>query len=199
MWTSLYVERVDDLLLARRSRLRWIVVSFGLVLVGIGGYLGFKAFVESGSIGGLGAGLVGLAVATGFAAFFSPCSFPLLLTFLVRQYETGSRKAVLISALRVGLGAVTFLALLGVVLALAGEGLAGLIGFDTLSGRIFRAALGLFLLVLGLRQANLIKARFGVFDSVAGMAARIFDTSNLENQTQRDFVYGFGYLLAGFG
>ncbi len=190
---------MDDLLLARRSRLRWVVVSVGLVLVGIGGYFGFVAFVESGSMGGLGAGVVGLAVATGFAAFFSPCSFPLLLTFLARQYETGSRRAVLIASLRVGLGAVMFFALLGLVLALAGEGLAGLIGFDTLTGRIFRATLGLFLLVLGLRQANLIKARFGVFDSIAGRAIRTFDTSNLENQAQRDFVYGFGYLLAGFG
>jgi hypothetical protein len=105
----------------------------------------------------------------------------------------------LISSLRVGLGAVTFFALFGLVLALAGEGLAGVIGFDTLTGRIFRATLGLFLLVLGLRQANLIKARFGVFDSIAGRATRAFDTSNLENHAQRDFVYGFGYLLAGFG
>ena len=190
---------MNDLLLVRRSRLRFVVVALGVLLVGVAGYFGFVAFVESGAFGGVGAGVMGLAVATGFAAFFSPCSFPLLLTFLSHQYETDSRKKVLMSSFLVGLGAIAFFAVMAGALAFAGEGLARVLGFDTLTGRLFRASIGALLLFLGLRQVDLIKVRIGVFDSVAGTAARRFDPSKFENQAKRDFVYGFGYLLAGFG
>jgi cytochrome c biogenesis protein CcdA len=190
---------VDEVVLARRTRLRWTVVSSGVLFVGLGGYLGFVTFIESGSAPGVGAGVMGLAMATGFAAFFSPCSFPLLLTFLSRQYETGSRQKVFMSSLVVGLGAVAFLAVVGLILAVAGESLTRIVGFDTLTGRIFRASIGALLLFLGLRQANLIKVRDRVFDSIAGSSARRFDPARYASQTRRDFVYGFGYLLAGFG
>ncbi len=176
-----------------------MVVSLGIVAVGLGGYLGFVSFVRNGSLGGLGAGVMGLAVATGFASFFSPCSFPLLLTFLVRRYESGSARRALGSGLVVGSGAVVFFGLLALVLALVGDGLASLVGFDTGLGRGFRALLGGLLVLLGLRQANLIKVRVGVFDYVAGAAARALDAAKVENPIGRDFAYGFGYVLAGFG
>ena len=190
---------MDDALLIRRSRLRLATISLGLLLVGLAGYFGFVVFVENDAIGGLGAGVMGLAVATGFAAFFSPCSFPLLLTFLSRQSEAGSSKRVLVSSLVVGLGAVTFFAVVALALVVVGEGLARVVGFDTLAGRLFRASIGVLLVFLGLRQASLIKVKMRVFDSVAASAADRFDPSRHENRTRRDFVYGFGYLLAGFG
>ena len=190
---------MSDSVLARRSLLRFIVVSVGMLAVGLGGYLGFVSFVERGGPGGLGLGVMGLAVATGFAAFFSPCSFPLLLTFLVRQHATGSRRRTVISSLSVALGALVFFGLLAVVLSLLGQGLGHIIGFDTTTGRLFRSLLGVFLLLLGLRQAGLIEARFGIFDGVARAAAKTFDTSGVENPMKRNFVYGFGYVLAGFG
>ncbi len=190
---------MNSVLLVRRSRLRWIIVLVSMVAVGFGGYLGFVTFVETGSVGGLRAGAMGLAVATGFAAFFSPCSFPLLLTFLVRQYGSGSRRRAVMSSVIVGFGAVVFFGLLAVALALAGEGLGRFVGFDTTTGRLFRGVLGGFLVFLGLRQAHLIKARFRVLDTIAGAAGRTFDIANVENPATRNFVYGFGYVLAGFG
>jgi len=36
-------------------------------------------------------------------------------------------------------------------------------------------------------------------DRVAGRAAAIFDPSRFTRRARSDFVYGFGYLLAGFG
>ncbi len=190
---------MNDSLLARRARLRFIAVLVGMLAAAWGGYLGFVAFVESGGHGGLGLGVMGLAAATGFAAFFSPCSFPLLLTFLVRQHEDGSRKKTVVSSLTLGLGAVVFFGLLAVLLSLLGQGLGRVIGFDTTTGRAFRGLLGAFLLLLGLRQAHLIKARFRIFDTIARKAGRAFDTSDVENAVKRDFLYGFGYVLAGFG
>lgn len=190
---------MDVASLARRSRIRWIVAVAGVIALGFGGYLGFVAFVENGSLGGLGAGVMGVAIATGFAAFFSPCSFPLLVTFLVRQSASSSRTQAARSSLIVGLGAIAFFALLAIVLALVGEGLGRLVGFDTLTGRVFRALLGGLLVLLGLRQAGLIKSRIRLFDSVAGVAGRAFDGARFENPTAKDFAYGFGYVLAGFG
>lgn len=192
-------EMMDPLVSARRTRLRWVVVSVGAVAVGFGGYFGFVAFIETGTVAGLGAGIMGLAVATGFAAFFSPCSFPLLLTFLVRHRESRSWRGILRSSLTVGLGAVAFFVLLAAVLAAVGEGVGGSIGFDTTTGRVSRASLGALLVLLGLRQANVIKVRFRAFDAVAMGAARVLDSSKAARPASKDFIYGFGYVLAGFG
>lgn len=126
---------MDDTTLVRRRLLRWSAVLLGLLLVGAGGYLGFVAFAGDGSGGNVGAGTMGLAVATGFASFFSPCSFPLLLTFLTRQSERARPKA-FAASLTVGLGAIAFFAMLGLLLALAGEGVTRMVGFDTITGRI---------------------------------------------------------------
>ena len=74
---------MDELTSSRRSLARFSAVAAGLVVIGVAGYAGFVAFV--GSDPGVAAGVMVLAAATGFAAFFSPCSFPLLLTFLARR------------------------------------------------------------------------------------------------------------------
>ena len=93
------------------------MVTFGVLVVGIVGYLGFVAFVRADKAAG--SGVLVLGAATGFAAFFSPCSFPLLLTFLARRSEE-SKGSALLSGLRVGFGAALLLGLLGLVLALGG-------------------------------------------------------------------------------
>lgn len=187
---------MDDVALHRRSLFRFAAVVVGLVLVGAAGYLGFVALAESDRE--VGAGVMVLAAATGFAAFFSPCSFPLLLTFLARQSED-SRGTALLSALRVGAGAAALLGLLAVVLAGGGSALGNVIGFDTPAGRVFRLTVGLVLVLFGLRQARLLRLHMRWLDGVAASAARRFDPSGVSRLARRDVVYGFGYLLAGFG
>lgn len=76
---------MDDIALRLRSRFRFAATALGVLVVGGAGYVGFVAFVESDRE--VGAGVMILAAATGFAAFFSPCSFPLLLTFLARRSD----------------------------------------------------------------------------------------------------------------
>lgn len=76
---------------------RFSAVTLGLVVVGVAGYIGFVAF--GGSDPGVAGGVMVLAAGTGFAAFFSPCSFPLLLTFLARR-SADSPGVALASALR---------------------------------------------------------------------------------------------------
>jgi cytochrome c biogenesis protein CcdA len=165
-------------------------------VAGMAGYFGFVAFV--GSDRGAAAGVLVLAAGTGFAAFFSPCSFPLLLTFLSgRSQET--KGTALWSALRVAGGATFLLAMVALVVAEGGSALARVVEFDSPTGRGFRLSVGLVLIVFGLRQANLLQVRMRWFDQVARASSRPLDPAKASSQAGRDLVYGFGYLLAGFG
>lgn len=177
------------------ARTRFGLTTLGVIVAGLGGYIGFVTFAEFPSAG---MALLILASATGFAAFFSPCSFPLLLTFLARKADH-STGAAAVSALRVGVGAAALLALLATLIASLGDAVASVLAFDRTGGRAFRAVIGLSLVYLGLRQSRLIAGRIRVFDGVAAAAARAFDPARLSKRAARDFLYGFGYLLAGFG
>jgi cytochrome c biogenesis protein CcdA len=187
---------MDELTERRRAWARFTVTGFGVIVVGVAGYLGFVAFV--GSDPRLAVGVLVLAAGTGFAAFFSPCSFPLLLTFLSRRstYSTG---AALASALRVAAGAALLLTVVATVIGLGGMGLARVVEFDSTTGRIFRLLVGLLLVVLGLSQTRLLAVRMRWLDRVAGVSARLFDPGRVTNPGGSDVVYGFAYLLAGFG
>lgn len=187
---------MDETALRARSRFRFGTIVVGMVIVGVAGYLGFVTFV--GSDREIGAGVMVLAAATGFAAFFSPCSFPLLLTFLARR-STETKGASILSTFRIGAGAVAFFGLMAVVFALGGGALGNVIGFDTAAGRIFRLTIGVLLVGFGLRQARLVRLEMRWLDRVAVTTGRALDPSGHSNRTRSDFVYGFGYLLAGFG
>jgi cytochrome c biogenesis protein CcdA len=194
--------KVDDVTLRRRARARLGAVILGLVVVAVAGYVGFVAFVESNP--GVGAGVMVLAAATGFAAFFSPCSFPLLLTFLTRR-STESTGSALVSALRVGAGAAVLLGLFAVGITVGGAALGRIVEFDSPPGRVFRLSIGLLLVVFGLRQSQRFGFRMQWLDRVAGLdrvaasSARVLDPGRASNAAGADFAYGFGYLLAGFG
>jgi cytochrome c biogenesis protein CcdA len=99
-----------------------------------------------------------LAAGTGFAAFISLCSFPLLLTFLGRR-SADSPRAALVSALRVAGGAALLLAVLAASIAFGGFAIGGIVEFDSSTGRMFRLFVGLLLVIFGLRQARFLGLR----------------------------------------
>jgi cytochrome c biogenesis protein CcdA len=187
---------MNEAMLRRRARVRFGAVAVGLLVAGLAGYVGFVAVADGDRSSS--SAIMALAAAAGFAAFFSPCSFPLLLTFLTRRADE-SIGAAAVTAIRVGLGAATLLAAIAAVTAVAGDAAATALGFDRPAGRVFRVAIGSGLIIFGLRQARLIRMRMRWLDRVAGRAAAIFDTSQSSGRSRSDFVYGFGYLLAGFG
>ncbi len=172
------------------------LVAVGVLVVGVAGYLGFVAFVQSDGAGG--SSVLVLGALTGFAAFFSPCSFPLLLTFLSRRAEE-SRASALASSLRVGLGASMMLALVALVMVIGGASVGGLLEFDQPSGRAFRLILGGALILFGLKQLRIVNVRMAWMDAVARGAGQRFDPSKASTRAGGDILYGFGYLLAGFG
>lgn len=187
---------MDETLARRRAQVRFATTAVGLIVVGVAGYAGFVAFV--GSDQSLTAGVMVLAAGTGFAAFFSPCSFPLLLTFLTRRSGDSPRTA-LLSALRVAFGAALLLAVLATAIALGGAAIGRVVVFDSTAGRLFRVGIGLLLVLFGLRQARIWGLRMRWLDRVASASARRLDPDRASHPGRRDVLYGFGYLLAGFG
>ena len=188
--------RTDDFTLRRRGQFRLLFVTLGVLVVGVVGYLGFVAFVTSDQAAG--SGVLALGALTGFAAFFSPCSYPMLMTFLARRGEE-SKGTALLSALRVGLGATLMLAVIGLVMAVGGAALGSIVQFDQPLGRAFRLAVGGVLIVLGLKQSRLVNFKMGWMYRFAGRTGRRFDPSQTTTRAGSDFLYGFGFLLAGFG
>ena len=160
---------MDSLTARRRATTRFITVAVGLLLTGLAGYTGFVSFV--GSDRDVAAGTLALAAATGFAAFFSPCSFPLLLTFLSRRGSSSLGGAVA-SAGRVGGGALAFFAIAAGVVVLTNTAVATVVALDTVTGRIFRAVIGTLIITLGLRHARLINIRIRWFDRVSGVTGK---------------------------
>lgn len=173
-----------------------------VALAGYGGYVLYPRF-DLPAVTGLS--LLALAAAAGIASFFSPCSFPLLVTLLAR--ETGARpgqtQPSMDRALRFGLalavGAGLFLTLLGVAIALGGAALFAGVTFTSTAGIILRSVVGALLILLGLIQLGLLPASFRAIDHL------VLPLTRSQAQLRRDRpllgfgVLGFGYLLAGFG
>jgi cytochrome c biogenesis protein CcdA len=144
-----------------------------------------------------------LATATGFAAFFSPCAFPLMLTTLGRQADTGTGytrlKPALRFALAASIGAVAFLVGFGLLLSLGGEGIARQVTFTSTPGRALRIAAGTLLITMGLVQLGKVTIPFF---KLSTLATPIDRKRNKKGDPDRFFghvLYGFGYLIAGFG
>jgi cytochrome c biogenesis protein CcdA len=188
----------------RRSRLRarmtlLVVVT---IIVGVAGYIGFRVFRQFDVGGATGIGLIIVSATVGIASFFSPCSFPLLLTTLSRQAATDPQhrmRGALRFALGASIGAVTFVAAFGVVLSLGGGVLASQFTFASTQGRILRAVVGLFLIVMGLAQLGKIHIPFGNLAQLAQPIDRRRAEIGDETKFTSHVLYGFGYLVAGFG
>jgi cytochrome c biogenesis protein CcdA len=154
-----------------------------------------------------GASLLLLASGAGIASFFSPCSFPLLVTLLTRQpgVQRGADRErlgfgqALTFATALSLGAAIFLILGGLVIALGGEALFAGVVFTSPSGRIIRTVVGLALIVLGLMQAGILPLSLHAVEHIS----RPLMHSQAHYRRQNPFlgftIFGFGYLLAGFG
>lgn len=184
------------------GRDRYWFLTAGLVLAGIAGYLGYVAFPRFDLPAGVGAGLLVLAVGAGVASFFSPCSFPLLVTLLTREGTREGRPArrALSVALPLSVGGVAFVLGLGSLIALGGQGLAGSVTFTSTAGRVLRIVVGAGLVFLGLVQAEKVPLSFHRLGD--RIARPVLSAQAHLRRTHRRaglVLFGFGYLLAGFG
>lgn len=192
--------------ITRQTSQRNPASSYGLlvlavVMLSLAGNIGYELYPRFDLPAASGVGLLLPAAAAGIASFFSPCSFPLLVTLLSQQGESHhpDHWRVLRHASALALGAVIFLALVGMSISLGGDALFGGITFTSTAGRLIRTMAGALLLLLGLVQLGYIQWSFyRVADLTTPLMRR---QANLRRQKPAlGFgLYGFTYLLTGFG
>ena len=171
------------------------------ITVGLAGYVGFRVFRQFDVGGATGIGLAVVAATVGIAAFFSPCSFPLLLTALTRQITAEPEhrtSGALKFASGASIGAVTFVAGFGLLLSLGGGAIANVFSIDSAQGRILRVVVGVVLIVMGLVQLRVINIRFSGMTRLAEPVDRKRAAIGDETKFSSHVLYGFGYLAAGF-
>lgn len=186
------------------GRLRYVLLAVGVVLLGLAGYVGYVAYPRFHLPSVTGAALLVLASGAGVASFFSPCSFPLLLTILAREAggapDRRSRVGrVAAFAAAFSLGIVAFLGVLGGLIALGGRGLASSVTFVSPTGIAIRIVVGVLLVVLGLIQAEVLPASFhGVERLTTPIQGRLAELRRT-HPISGALAFGFVYLLIAFG
>lgn len=183
---------------------RYLLLVAGVLLAGVAGYVGYVVYPRFELPAVAGAGLLVLASAAGFAAFFSPCSFPLLATLLARHTgadqptATRVRRAVLF-ATSLSVGAVVFVLAVGALFALGGRPLAGAVTFTSASGRAIRVVVGVALILLGLVQVGRIELDLRRFEPTIHALLRRQASLRRRRPVAGTALFGFAYLAAGFG
>ncbi len=114
-------------------RRAWVGILLGMGILGLLAVVGYGTFLLF-VLGGpnlAGGSLLAVAVIAGAGAFFSPCSFPLLPSYfayaqVVRREDPPSPRAIqmLLPGAAAAAGVVAFNGILGLVLAVAGLGIA---------------------------------------------------------------------------
>lgn len=184
-------------------RIRALLTVLAVTIVAVAGYGGFRLAARLDLGTEAGAGVVALAVVTGFAVFFSPCSFPLLVALLAgpdrAAHARRRRRESFTTALAMGAGASMFLLAVGVVVGLAGETVVQSVGFSTAPGRILRGGVAAIVIVAGLTQLGVIQLPFWRVTRFAQPIERQRVNISDRHQHAAQVLYGFGFIVAGFG
>lgn len=183
--------------------LRILLFVLAILLLSLSGYGGYVLYPRFDLPAVTGAGLLFLAAGAGLASFFSPCSFPLLATLLARQTRGLERTQAWARLLRFGVvlavGATLFLLLTGAAIAIGAAPLFAQVTFTSTAGRMLRLTAGGFLIVLGLLQWRGMAPGGDAVYRVAKPLMEAQARLRSERPTLAFGLYGFGYILAGFG
>ncbi|MDQ3418601.1 MAG: heavy-metal-associated domain-containing protein [Acidobacteriota bacterium] len=182
---------------------RYAVLVVAVVVVALAGYIGYVLYPRFNLPAAQGAGLLALAAAAGFASFFSPCSFPLLLGLLGRQAvaQTSRREAArpLMFGGALASGAGIFLLIAGLIIALGGQALFAGVTFTSPAGITIRSIVGGLLVLLGLMQTGILPLSLHAVSDLALPLTRWQARLRRERPVAGFAVFGFAYVLAGFG
>ncbi len=184
----------------------YAILALATAAAAVVGYLGYVFYPRFDLPAGTGATLLVLAAGAGIASFFSPCSFPLLLSMLARpiaaeaeaQRRRPFRKAAVFAA-GLSIGASAFLILVGLAIPAGASTYFDDVTFTSTAGIAIRIVVGGLLIALGLIQLDLLPLSFRRFEpAMHGYLRR-----QAQVRRRRPLVgftlFGFGYLLAGFG
>ena len=179
------------------------VVTAAVALVG---YLGYVSYPRFDLPAGTGATLFVLAAGAGIASFFSPCSFPLLLSMLARPIAAETRaqrgrpfrKAATFAA-GLSVGASVFLMGVGLGIAAGASTYFDDVTFTSTAGITIRIVVGVLLITLGLIQLDMLPISFRRFEPAMHGYLRRQAQVRRRRPLVGFTIFGFGYLLAGFG
>ena len=187
---------------AKSRYLLLMVVLLGVIVVG---YLDFRWLAAGQSL--QISNLYLLAMVAGVASFFSPCAFPLLPSYLSFFYLSANegQRDVKKRAYRLGLwaslGVLTFTLMLGSFTAVLGVGVGKALSITGAQPNsfvlIFRALVGLTLLVLGIAQINDWNLKPAFVDTFVYRTAPKRDNNSRPGRIL--YLYGLGYTAAGIG
>lgn len=186
------------------TALWYLAFAIGVVILAVAGYVGYVLYPRFDLPAVTGAGLLVLAAGAGIASFFSPCAFPLLVTLLARESGTAQeRPRSIVRPIRFGValagGASLFLLLIGAGIAAGAAPRFEAVTFTSMAGRLIRFSIGVILIVLGLMQIGIVSAPFGVVEKSVRPLLKAQAHLRRERPTLGFALFGFGYILAGFG
>jgi cytochrome c biogenesis protein CcdA len=194
---------MDDSLQSSTGRSPYIILVVGVSLLSLAGYAGYAIYPRFNLSAASGAALLMLAAMAGIASFFSPCSFPLLLTLLARATPQETSQNRLRHTLRfasaLALGASLFLLLAGGALSLGAGTLFQDVTFTSPAGRAIRSVVAGLLILFGLIQSGKLTSPFNQTWRVVAPLLRTQAKMRRSKPTFAFGLYGFGYVLAGFG
>lgn len=185
-----------------RAGYRYAVLAGAVIVVALAGFAGYVLYPRFDLPAIHGIGVLALAAGAGVASFFSPCSFPLLVALLGRHAaingEPGSRPRPALFGAALALGAAVFMLGVGIVMALGGQTLFAGVTFTSPAGIAIRTFVGVLLVALGIVQAGTV--RFSTH-GVSRLVQPLLGGLGLRHQhpLRRFTVFGFAYVLAGFG
>jgi cytochrome c biogenesis protein CcdA len=187
-----------------RRVIPYLLLSVGLTLFALAGYRVFVAYPQAPLPDAAGFGLLILAATAGFASLFSPCSFPLLLTMLSHEAtdvtgHASSRRRLIRFALIFSIGAATFLLLTGAFIALGAAPFIERISFTSPAGRLLRLFAGLVLIGFGWWQLQGRSLNASWLNTLLQPLWRAEAKLRRQRSTMRIGLYGFSYILIGFG
>ncbi len=195
----------EDQRLQGNQDLGYILLAGIVALLSLAGYAGYVAYPRFDLPAASGIGLLVLAAGAGLASFFSPCSFPLLVTLLARE-GTGTSAAAHTRLRRtagfataLAIGATVFITLTGIGIALGASTLFESVTFTSATGRVIRLVMGMLLILLGLIQLDRIRTSFDAAHTLSAPLMRRQARLRRERPTLGFGLFGFVYILAGFG
>jgi cytochrome c biogenesis protein CcdA len=188
-----------------RTVAAYALATLAVILVSLGGYTGYVLYPRFDLPAVTVAGLFVLATGAGIASFFSPCSFPLLIALFGRspsQERTGARptwRHTLPFAVQLSIGAIAFLLVIGTIIALAGAQVFEGVVFASTEGIILRSVVGVILILLGLTQVGILRLSMPPVQELAEPLVESVRSKKERPGSSRIALFGFGYLVAGFG
>ena len=185
------------------NRFKYSLFIVAILLLSVIGFLGYTIYPRFDLPAVSGIGLFILATSAGIASFFTPCSFPLLTALLSRSIASNESKSSFHRAIQyaasLSIGASIFLLLVGIGLGLGAGILIEQITFTSLAGRLLRIAVGGTLIFLGLVQLGRLSLPFDKVTSIATPIRRLQIKLRDDHPMIGFVVFGFAYILAGFG